>query len=66
VDVVDQVLKRLERIGELERGRAGRLELLGELRYLVEEAEAWARSEGDDRAREAVRNLRAVGATEAR
>jgi hypothetical protein len=58
VDVVDQVLKRLERIGELERGQAGRPELLGQLRHLVEEAEAWVRSEGDDRARDAVRKLR--------
>jgi hypothetical protein len=62
VDVVDQVLKRLERIGELERSRAGRPELLGELRHLVEEAEAWARSEGDSRARDAVEKLRAKGA----
>jgi len=58
VDVVDQVLKRLERIDELERGRAGRPELLGELRQLVREAEAWARSEGDARAQEAVDKLR--------
>jgi hypothetical protein len=58
VDVVDQVLARLERIGELERGRAGRPELLGELRHLVQEAEAWARSEGDERARAAADKLR--------
>jgi hypothetical protein len=58
VDVVDTVLKRLERIDELGRGRAGRSELLLELRHLVQEAEAWARTEGDDRARAAVGKLR--------
>ena len=58
MDVVDQVLRRLERIDELERGRAGRPELLEELRQLVGEAEAWARAEGDERARQAVEELR--------
>ncbi|HEV2590510.1 MAG TPA: hypothetical protein VGU02_01330 [Gaiellaceae bacterium] len=58
MDVVDTVLKRLERIDELERGRAGRPELLVELRHLVREAEAWARTEGDDRAQAAVDKLR--------
>ena len=32
--------------------------LLGELRALVREAEAWARLEGDERARSAVTRLR--------
>lgn len=32
--------------------------LLGELRLLVPEAEAWARAEGDDRARAAAQKLR--------
>jgi hypothetical protein len=58
VDVVDQVLKRLERIDELERERAGRPELLVELRHLVRDAEAWARTEGDVRARDAAKKLR--------
>jgi hypothetical protein len=58
VDVVDKVLRRLERIDELERARAGRPALLGELRQLVREAEAWARTEGDDRAQAAVDKLR--------
>jgi hypothetical protein len=58
VDVVDTVLKRLERIDGLERSGAARPELLLELRHLVREAEAWARTEGDDRARAAVGKLR--------
>lgn len=58
MDVVDQVLKRLARIDELERARAGRPELLDELRQLVHDAEAWARSEGDARARAAIEKLR--------
>jgi hypothetical protein len=48
------VLERLERIEALERGGAGAPELLGELRALVREAEAWARREGDERAAAAV------------
>jgi hypothetical protein len=32
-------------------------ELLAELRALVPEAEAWARAEGDERAREAAQKL---------
>jgi hypothetical protein len=58
MDVVDQVLKRLARIDELEQARAGRPELLDELRQLVRDAEAWARAEGDARAAAAVENLR--------
>jgi hypothetical protein len=58
VDVVDQVLRRLERIDELERERAGRPALLGELQLLVRDAEAWARSEGDRRALAAGEKLR--------
>lgn len=57
MDVVDQVLKRLARIDELEQVRAGRPEVLDELRRLVRDAEAWARSEGDARARAAVDKL---------
>ena len=57
MDVVDQVLKRLARIDELERARAGRPELLDELRRLVRDAEAWARAEGDERAAGAVEKL---------
>ncbi|HVV59570.1 MAG TPA: hypothetical protein VHC45_14510 [Gaiellaceae bacterium] len=59
----DRLIERLERIDELRRsdggedGSGGRL--LGELRALVGEAEAWARAEGDGRARAAVEKLRA-------
>jgi hypothetical protein len=65
MDVVDQVLRRLERIEALDRGRDGTQALLDELRQLVGEAEAWARLEGDQRAQAAVDKLRAVGSTEA-
>jgi hypothetical protein len=52
------VLARLERIEAL-RAAGPASELLGELRALVPEAEAWARVEGDARARAAVAKLRA-------
>ena len=52
------VLARLERIEAL-RAAAPASELLGELRALVPEAEAWARAEGDARARAAAAKLRA-------
>jgi hypothetical protein len=51
------VLARLARIEELRAGGpAG--DLIGELRALVPEAEAWARSAGDARARAAATKLR--------
>ena len=52
------VLSRLQRIEALggEHESAGRL--LGELRELVREAEAWARVESDGRARNAIAKLR--------
>jgi hypothetical protein len=40
-----RVLERLARIEELERVQAPAEELLGELRQLVKEAEAWVRIE---------------------
>ncbi|MDX6474691.1 MAG: hypothetical protein QOH95_202, partial [Gaiellaceae bacterium] len=50
-----RVIARLERIEELRRGggHGGGPEskLMAELRALVPEAEAWARAEGDGRAR---------------
>jgi hypothetical protein len=58
MDAIDQVLKRLARIEALDRRRDGGQALLEELRLLVEEAEAWARLEGDRRAREAAEKLR--------
>jgi hypothetical protein len=65
MDDTERVLARLRRI-ELLRGdraagppdRSGARALLDELRALVPEAEAWARAEGDARAREAAARLR--------
>ena len=51
------MLARLERIEALRAGGPVS-ELLGELRALVPEAEAWASAEGDARARAAVSKLR--------
>jgi hypothetical protein len=53
MDEARAVLARLERIDALGRERAPARELLDELRSLVGEAEAWARAEGDERARTA-------------
>ncbi len=58
MDEAAKVLERLERIDALGRERARSGELLGELRALVREAEAWARLEGDARAVSAVQKLR--------
>lgn len=61
MDEADRVIERLERIDSL-RGQAGGGgavgRLLGELRALVGEAEAWARAEGDPRAQAAASKLR--------
>jgi hypothetical protein len=53
MDEAEAVLARIERIRELERVDAPTAELLEELRWLVVEAEDWARAEGDPRARAA-------------
>ena len=55
MDEATRVLTRLERIEALERGHVGPGVLLAELRALIGEAEAWARLEGDERARGATR-----------
>jgi hypothetical protein len=55
MDDSERVLRRLERIEEL-RATAPAATLLDELRLLLPEAEAWARAEGDARARAAVRH----------
>jgi len=61
MDEAAHVLARLERIDELRvlgvRDGGPAPELLAELRALVPEAEAWARAEGDARAREAAQKL---------
>ena len=53
MDEAEAVLARIERIRELERSDAPASQLLDELRWLVVEAEDWARAEGDPRARAA-------------
>jgi hypothetical protein len=55
MDEANRVLARLERIERLDRETVGAAVMLGELRALVGEAEAWARVEGDARARSAAR-----------
>ena len=57
MDETDAVLRRLRRIERM-RGAAHPAAVLDELRLLVPEAEAWARAEGDARARAAVQKLR--------
>lgn len=52
-----RVLERITRIRVLEREQAPASLLLGELRELVVEAEAWARLEGDARAGSAAARL---------
>jgi len=57
VEEARAVLARLERIEALDRASADPHLLLGELRELVREAEAWARRERDPRALAAVEAL---------
>ena len=57
MDETDAVLRRLARIERLRAG-APPADLLGELRRLVPEAEAWARAEGDRRALAAAQKIR--------
>lgn len=54
MDEARAVLGRLERIEKLDRSGAPAPAVLDELRALVREAEAWARVDGDERARAAV------------
>ncbi|MFO7573262.1 MAG: hypothetical protein R6W48_11785 [Gaiellaceae bacterium] len=60
MDEARAVLERLARIERLERRAAGKDELLGELRALLDEAEAWTRAEGGDAGKRAVADLRAA------
>jgi hypothetical protein len=57
MEPTERVLARLARIEEL-RGGGAEPQLLDELRALIPEAEAWARAEGDARAKEAAQKLR--------
>jgi hypothetical protein len=54
MDEARAVLARLDRIEALEREGAPPGALLEQLRGLVHEAEAWARLEGGERAKEAI------------
>jgi hypothetical protein len=54
------VLERLERIEALDRAGAEPPELLVELRALLEEAEAWSRTEGGDAGECVVDGLRSA------
>jgi hypothetical protein len=58
MDEAEKVIDRLARIETLGRRSSPPSHLLDELRALVAEAEAWARLEGDVRARSAVTRLR--------
>jgi hypothetical protein len=57
VEEARAVLARLERIDALDRAHADPSLVLGELRELVREAEAWARQEHDARALAAAQQL---------
>jgi hypothetical protein len=58
MDEADRVLERLTRIDGLRLAGGPPAKLLVELRALVHESEAWARAEGDARARAAAAKLR--------
>jgi hypothetical protein len=60
MDEAEAVLARLERIEALDRDGASAAALLGELRALVVEAEAWVRREGDARAATALERCRSA------
>jgi hypothetical protein len=63
MDEARAVLARLDRIETLEREGAPPGVLLEELRGLVLEAEAWARREGGERAKDAVERCAAALST---
>jgi hypothetical protein len=66
MDEARAVIDRLDRIEALDRDGAPPGALLEELRALVRDAEAWARTEGDDRAAAAVERCgNALGAVSA-
>lgn len=58
MDESEAVLARLERIEALDRAGAEPVEIVAELRVLVEEAVAWSRVEGGGAGEEAVDDLR--------
>ena len=58
MDESEAVLERLERIEALDRSETPPAELMGELRALLREAEAWSRREGGEAGKRAVADLR--------
>jgi hypothetical protein len=60
VDESRAILERLERIETLDRRGASSAAILGELRALLGEAEAWSRAEGGEDAKRAVDALRSA------
>jgi len=60
VDESRAVLRRLARIEALDRGGADSRELVGQLRALLAEAEAWSRREGGEAGARAVDDLRSA------
>jgi hypothetical protein len=60
VNEPEAVLRRLERIEELDRSGAPAADLIEELRGLVAEAQAWSRREGGEAGERAVEKLRSA------
>jgi hypothetical protein len=58
VEAAAHLLARLDRFEQLERAGAPAAVVLDELRALLAAADVWVRSEGDERADTAVRELR--------
>lgn len=58
MDESDAVLRRLERIEQLDRTGAPASDLLAELRALIGEADAWSKGEGGDAGERVVDDLR--------
>ncbi len=58
MDTAARLLARLERVERLDAANAAPAAILAELRALVAEAEAWARTEGDEHGLRAVAELR--------
>jgi hypothetical protein len=57
VEEARRVIERLDRIETMQRAHAGPAELLDELRALLDDAQAWARTEGGDAGEAAVERL---------
>jgi hypothetical protein len=64
MDEARAVIERLNRIEALEAESAPATALLAELRELVREAEAWVRTEGDERAELAVERCKTAMAAD--